>query len=195
MCCGTKRQVEIRCPADCPHLAAARHHPPAVVQRQHERDVRTLAPFLGDVTERQYALLLWLHASGAAYRASAIPAVRDADIADAAASLAATLETASKGIIYEHSTASAPAQRVVEEFRRAIAHVEGDRPGRLSTDAAGALRLLERVARGLSKSDTNPNALIELLDRLVGRHSRHDTVDGGRHVPSPRGDEPKIVLS
>lgn len=194
VCCGTKRQVEIRCPGDCPHLAACRHHPPAVAQRQHERDIKALAPFLTDVTERQYALLLWLHAGTAPHRASAIPAVQDADLAEAAECLASTLETAAKGIIYEHPAATIPGQRLVEEFRRAIAHVEGDRPGRLSSDAAAALRLMARLVRGISKSDPSPTALLGVLDRLVARHSSADApAYAGQTTPSDDG--PKIVLA
>jgi hypothetical protein len=164
------------------------------VQRQHERDVKALAPFLTDVTERRYALLLWLHAGTAPYRASAIPAVQDADLAEAAECLAATLETAAKGIIYEHPAPTIPGQRLVDEFRRAIAHVEGDRPGRLANDAAAALRLMARLARGLSKSDPSPTALVGLLDRLVGRHSQADASAHPDQTP-PNDGGPKIVLA
>ncbi|SVD73437.1 uncharacterized protein METZ01_LOCUS426291, partial [marine metagenome] len=39
VCCGTKRLVEINCPSDCGYLASSKAHPPAVVQRQQERDI------------------------------------------------------------------------------------------------------------------------------------------------------------
>ena len=39
VCCATKRMVEINCPPDCPHLAAAREHPAAAVKRQQERSL------------------------------------------------------------------------------------------------------------------------------------------------------------
>lgn len=164
------------------------------MQRQYERDVKALAPFLADVTERHYALLLLLHAGTAQHRASAIPAVQDADLADAAECLAATLETAAKGIIYEHPASTLPGQRLVDEFRRAIAQVEGDRPGRLSHDAAAALRLMSRLGRGLSKSDPSPTALLGVLDRLVGRHL---LAEGSAHAgpTRPEDDSPKIVLA
>jgi len=61
VCCGTKRLVEIACPADCVHLAAAREHPAAVVRRQQERDVAALMPTIRTLTERQHQLFFLFH--------------------------------------------------------------------------------------------------------------------------------------
>lgn len=151
-----------------------------------------MAPFLANATERQYALLLWLHAATGPYRATAIPAVVDADIATAATSLAATLETAERGIIYDHPAATVAAQRLADEYRKAIAHIEGDRPGRLGRDAAAALRALARLTTDLSKKDSLSKAAVELLDRLVGPRSRADAE--GPELAS-EDTKPKIVLS
>ena len=58
VCCATKRQVEIKCPADCVYLTSARAHPPAVVQRRQERDLGFLLPLVSDLTETQYRLVV-----------------------------------------------------------------------------------------------------------------------------------------
>ena len=52
VCCATKRQVEIACPADCVYLTSARSHPPAVVQRRQERDVAFILPLVSDSPRR-----------------------------------------------------------------------------------------------------------------------------------------------
>ena len=44
VCCGTKRESEIRCPETCGYLSSSRAHPPAQVRRQQEGDIETLAP-------------------------------------------------------------------------------------------------------------------------------------------------------
>ena len=49
----------------------------------------------------------------------ALDAASDADVAAAAAALAGTYETAAKGLIYEQSAGSAPAQRIAAEIRQA----------------------------------------------------------------------------
>src|SRR5919204_2859776 len=115
VCCGTKRLTEIACPPTCAYLSSARAHPPAVVQRQQERDFEFLLPRISDLSETQYRLLITLQALILRQADQAIPPVTDADVADACATTAATLETARKGIIYEHQAASVPAQRLAGE--------------------------------------------------------------------------------
>ena len=57
VCCGTKRQVEITCPSDCSYLQSSTVHPPAVIQRRQERDLRFLLPTLQGLTESQHQIL------------------------------------------------------------------------------------------------------------------------------------------
>src|SRR5262249_11210358 len=56
VCCGTKRLVEIACPGDCPWLASAREHPPAVAVRRHQRELGLVVQFMRDLNERQSEL-------------------------------------------------------------------------------------------------------------------------------------------
>ena len=101
VCCGTKRQTEIDCPLDCSYLSSARAHPAAVVQRRRERDYAFVLPLVRELSEKQYRLLLAFQAVILKHAASAVPSPIDADVGDAAGTLASTLETARKGIIYE----------------------------------------------------------------------------------------------
>ena len=150
VCCATKRQKEIACPPDCGYLSSARAHPAAVIQRQHERDMRFLLPLVADLSETQYRLFLFAQALVIAHAKDAAPAPIDVDVADAAASVAATLETAGKGIIYEHRPSSIPAQRIATKLTSALgdfARRAGADAARLERDTARALRALERTAR------------------------------------------------
>ena len=172
VCCATKRLVEIQCPPDCVYLASARTHPPAIVQRRQERDVSFIVPLVAELTETQYRLLLMFQSATVKHAASAVPGVRDEDIAAAADAAAATLETARKGIIYEHQAVSVPAQRLTAEFSRIIADLSaqaGAHQARLERDAATALRRLEQGARTAAKAldGDEPPIYLNVLNRLL----------------------------
>jgi hypothetical protein len=178
VCCATKRQVEISCPPDCPYLSSARAHPAAVVQRRRDRDVRFLLPLIQDLGERQYRLLLAMQATILKHAGSALPPPIDDDVRDAAGTLASTLETARKGIIYEHQTASLPAQRIVGELRRFLGEIERDGPVKgLDGDAATVLRRIEQGAResATAFAEDGDRAYLALLGRVMA-----ETMTGGR---------------
>lgn len=182
VCCATKRQVEIACPLDCPYLSSSRAHPAAVVQRRHERDVRFLLPLIHDLGERQYRLLLALQATILKYVGSALPPPNDEDVRDAAGALASTLETARRGIIYEHQTASMPAQRIAGELRAFLDELEREGPVKgLDRDAATVLRRIEqgaREARGTFVEDGD-RAYLALLGRMMAEAMAGERQRGG----------------
>src|SRR5687768_9993573 len=117
VCCGTKRLTEIACPPTCGYLATAREHPAAVVKRQQERDVALLLPTIRHLTERQYQLFFLVQTLVARHKPEGFARLLDADVAEAAAALAATLETSARGVIYEHAATSSVAQRLVAEMK------------------------------------------------------------------------------
>ena len=135
VCCATKRLKEINCPDTCVYLTSARSHPPAIVQRRQERDLGFLLPLISDLTEPQASLVLLFRSALLNHAAQAIPAVLDVDVAEAAAAVAATLETARKGVIYQHEPTSIPAQRLATRLQRSCRRAERrsriqDRPAR-----------------------------------------------------------------
>lgn len=170
VCCGTKRLVEIRCPETCVYLSAARQHPPAVEQRQQARDTAVLIPVLRELSNGQQQLLFLLF--GLARRESSDPLqpLRDEDVADAAAALASTYETAARGVIYEHQPQSLPAQRFMAAVRDVFDQVSKE-AGRIfaNQDAPRALRALEHAARtsGHALRDPRPTAFLELAARVI----------------------------
>jgi hypothetical protein len=194
VCCGTKRLVEIACPPDCPYLASARAHPAAVVQRQQDRDMRFLLPRISDLSEPQYRLFLFLQGVVLQYAREADPTPLDIDVAEATATVAATLETAGKGIIYEHQAATIPAQRLAAEIRKVVAEVaqgNGADAARVERDAAKSLRRIEGAARAAQAEvpdATYPDmSWLAMSTRLMSSAAAAEPVE-------PEADKPRIVL-
>ena len=167
VCCGTKRLVEIRCPNDCVYLAAAREHPAAVVRRQQERDVALLLPTIKGMTERQYQLFFLFVSVVTRHSPDGFLSLTDTDVAEAAGTLAQTLETATRGVIYEHAAASVPAQSLVTALRGLLDELREKRVTVFDGEAAIVLRAIERGARGLQGPGDAPNNYLDLLRRLV----------------------------
>lgn len=169
VCCGTKRLTEIACPPDCGYLSTARTHPPAVVQRQQEMDRAMLLPLLQGMSERQARLFLMLAAVAAQHRADGLQQLIDEDIAQASGALASTLETAAKGIVYEHQPTSLLAARLMVELRGVVDEVVKNASSALERDAAVALRRLEQAATMMVSVRPNTNELQLLLARVLAQ--------------------------
>ena len=189
VCCGTKRRTQIACPPDCVYLESAIAHPPAVVQRQRERDGGFLVALVHGLTQPQQRLAAMLLEYLAGDRPDA-PGLVDADVEQAALALAQTYETASRGILYEHSARTAAAQRLAGEMKPVI---EADRANgaRISDhDIAGVLRRVEagaREARGALDDRDEERAYLSMLKRVwasVGAGSAPDADAAGQ---SPSG--------
>jgi hypothetical protein len=117
------------------------------------------------------------------YRTTAIPPLRDADVAEAASSLAATFETESRGIFFDHSPSSLPAQRLAQEYRQVLADLapRSTTPG-ASRMAAVFRRIEEGARRGSASLPDGETAYLDLLDRLGTAET-----EAGKRV---WGDEP-----
>ncbi len=166
VCCGTKRLVDIACPADCGYLSSARQHPPAAVQKRRELEGRFLADVVRDLNESQYRLFLFLQMAIAGYAPGAIPALVDRDVADAAQAMAETLDTAARGIIYEHQVASPPAQRLTAELKTALERLRTDGRGPRDADLALTLKTTARGASAAAGALGGARAYLDLLGSL-----------------------------
>jgi hypothetical protein len=105
-------------------------------------------------------LVLLFQSVAVKHAQSAMPSVEDVDIAEAASAVAATLETARKGIIYEHQAVSAPAQRLTTELRGVVAELIAQNPSqqaRIEGESAVALRRLEQGARTCVSEAAEPD--------------------------------------
>ena len=167
VCCGTKRLVEINCPPDCGYLLASRANPPAVVQRQQEMDRAMLLPLLQGLSERQARLFLMFAAVTSRHQPGTIQKLVDEDIAQAAGALASTLETAAKGIVYEHQPASLVAARLMAELKGVVDEVVKNAGSALERDAAIALRRIEHAAKMMGTVRPDTNEFQQLLARVL----------------------------
>jgi len=167
VCCGTKRLVEIRCPADCGYLASAREHPAAVVRRRQERDAAQILPTIRHLTERQYQLFFLFHTLIVRYSPQGLLRLVDADVADAVAAVAATLETAARGVIYEHTPPGPPAQALATELKTVLARMREQGAKVFDREAAIVLRAIEQGARGTTVPMDSPTGYLDLVARLL----------------------------
>ena len=191
VCCGTKREVEIACPADCGYLTASRRNPPAVVRRQREHDSALLWPALAELTDRQSNFFFLFAGLAARHPDDPLSPLRDADVVDAAGSLATTLETASRGLIYDARPQSLTAQQLETVQRRAMDELlrEFDGPRTpMEKDAARALRALEEAARRIGPLAGDPaGGAVALLRRLLSGPAGEPDAAGEAAGPAPGG--------
>jgi hypothetical protein len=170
VCCGTKRLTEIQCPDTCTYLASAREHPAAVVKRQQEHDVAILMPTLQGLTERQYQLFFLFQSLIARHTPEGFARLVDDDVAEAAAAMASTLETAARGVIYEHATQSLPAQRLANEMKTMLAEMRQQGASVYDREAAIVLRAIEKGARDMRTIEPGDTAYLTLMARLLQRN-------------------------
>jgi len=147
VCCGTKRIVELACPPTCVYLEHAQRHPAAALKRQQEADLTVLLGTVGRVSESQLQFFFLLQAAILRFKPDGFAHVTDLDVADATAALAATLETAERGVLYEHQAASVVADALRRELKAVLEKVGRGGGSRFDREAAAVLRGIERGAR------------------------------------------------
>ena len=106
-CCGTKRGVEIRCPSGCPYLRGG-HDAKWESAAQQKEETRFLSHFLG-LQDREAAFLFFVHhlilqAGGR------LGTLSDGGLSDVLESTLKTLETRSKGVVYQHTCSASELQ-------------------------------------------------------------------------------------
>jgi hypothetical protein len=188
VCCGTKRLVQIQCPPDCVYLAASREHPAAAVVRQQQRDVGLVVHLMRDLNQRQSQIFLLVNTFLVRYEPPELQPLIDDDVAEAAAALAATLETSARGVIYEHRPASLPGERLMSALKPLLAEAGQNRGTSFERDAAVVLRRVEEAAREVRLSDAgNRRALLDLLGRVIRKSD-------GESDPAPARPEPTRLI-
>ena len=187
VCCGTKRLVEIQCPSDCAWLASAREHPAAVTVRQQQRDVALLVQFVRDFNERQSRLFFLVATFLAAYQPPELQRTVDAGVADAAGALAATFETASRGVIYDHRAASLPAERLVSALKPVLAEAGKGAGSSFDRDAAVVFRRIADAVRDAhAQKPDDPRLFLDLAARVARRPD-------DSQAPS-RAERPSLII-
>ena len=135
---------------------------------------------LQGLTESQSRLLLFFGSLIARHIPQDFQSLRDQDIAEAAATLASTFETAGRGIIYEHRAGTGPAQHLATGLRQSFTELVKDQPSAaFDRDAAIVLRRIEQAARDHAKVPGGEDtAYRDLLGRMLkgGSGDQPDTV-------------------
>jgi hypothetical protein len=168
VCCGTKRLIEIKCPATCPYLEHAHRHPAAVVKRQQESDLTVLMAALGRVSEPQLELFFVLQTAILRFQPGGFVRLLDADVAEAAAAMAASLETAGRGVLYEHQATSVVAEGLRRELRVLMEQVGRSGGSRFEREAAQVFRGIERGAlHATLAEDAGPDDYLTLVARVL----------------------------
>jgi len=170
VCCGTKRLTEIQCPDDCAYLSSAREHPAATVKRQQEHDVAVLLPTLRGLSERQHQLFFLFQSLIGRHTPEGFARLVDDDVAEAAAAVASTLETAARGVIYDHPTQSLPAQRLATEMKTMLAEMGQQGAKIYDREAAMVLRAIEKGARETRRLEAGDTAYLTVMARLLQRN-------------------------
>jgi hypothetical protein len=183
VCCATKRLVEIRCPSDCVYLAAAREHPSAAAVRQHQHDAATMMHAMRDLNQRQSQLFVVVATFLVRYQAPELQPLVDDDVSEAAAALAATFETASRGVIYDHRPASLSAERLASSLKPVLVEAGAGGGSVFERDAGVVLRRFEEAVRELRAPDaSNRRAFLDLLVRIT---AGTDSSGKPGELPSP----------
>jgi hypothetical protein len=194
VCCGTKRLTEIACPSNCGYLATARSHPPVAAVRQQQLVAQRVAHFVRDLNDQQSRLFLTLNAFLAAHEGDGLQALIDEDVEEAMDAIAATYETAARGVIYEHQPASRIADRLVRDMKPLMTAV---RQGFSSSFEAAAAVVLRRIAgsvRELRRVES-PNRrayldLAKIVAHLTDEAARSG--DSDHDVVPP--DAPRLIV-
>ena len=190
MCCGTKRVVEIPCPSECAYLATAREHPAAAVVRRNERDVALLVQCVRDLNDRQSRIFVLVSRFLLRYEPPELQPLVDDDVAEAAAALAATFETAARGVIYAHRSASLSANRLAGALKQMLADEGKQTSSAFERDAAIVLRRIEAAARQARTAEPpNRRALVDILGRVIGPPENE-----AARVQPTRLDAPRLIV-
>jgi hypothetical protein len=129
------------------------------------------------------------------FRGDPLMKVVDEDLADGAAALAATYETAGRGVIYEHRPQSLVSQRFVTDLQgflgKLAAQAEPAVARNLERDAAVILRRLEAGARQVRKTiDEGPTTALDMISRVVAHAAR----EAPARSAAPPGEPPRSMI-
>ena len=137
-----------------------------------------------DLSQRQSQLFLVVSTFLARYEPADLQSIVDDDVTEAAAALASTFETASRGVIYEHRPASLPAERLLSTLKPLLVEAGQHGGAAFERDAAFVLRrVAEAVGDARVAEPDNRRAFLELLGRVIRKTDGETGTD--KHGPEP----------
>jgi hypothetical protein len=149
-----------------------------VAIRRRQRDVESLLHIVRDFSERQSQLFFLIATFVGTYTPPELHVLRDHELAEAARALAATFETSSRGVIYEHRAQSLPAERFAAALKPVLLEAGKQGGSAFERDAAVVLKRIAEASDDLRGDD--PRTFIELVGRVIRKWGEAE----------PPGDEP-----
>ncbi len=170
VCCGTEREVTVRCPFDCVYLREARSHekPPAI----DAEDIPNLDINITDSFLREHDALLAFVIQVTADAGMSTPDAVDYDVREALASLVRTYRTRQSGLYYESRPDNLIASAIQERIQKSLAEFQETTAKRTGfetvrdADILGVLAFLQRVEYQINNGRKRGRAF---LDFLVGQ--------------------------
>jgi hypothetical protein len=136
--------------------------------RQQQHDVALLVRFMRDLNERQSQLLFLIVTFLVHYEAPELQPLIDEDVSQAMAALAATFETASRGVIYEHRAGSLSAERLVSGLKPLLNKAGQDGGTVFQRDAGTVLRRIETAVGAAQQEHAgHRRAFLDMVGRLI----------------------------
>ena len=165
-----------------------------MVQQRQERDARFLLPIVDGLDQRQYQLFFVVQTTLHRLAETGEIPVNDDVVRDTAQALAATYDTASKGIIYEHQPSSPPAASLARELKPLLEGRDGRSPVASERDLVDVLRRVEQAATDARKTlDGGTRAYLDLLGRLMQSFSG-DAINSETITPGETSNPARSVI-
>lgn len=159
--------------------------------RQQQRDIGLLVQFMRDFSQRQSQLFLLINTFLVQYEPGDLLSLIDADVAEATAALAATFETAARGVIYEHRPASLPAERLTAALKSVLAEAGHGGGSAFERDVAVVLRrVAEAVGDVRALDQDNRRAFLDLLGRVISKAT--DAGGSGKDGADADAERPEV---
>jgi hypothetical protein len=153
---------------------------------------------LRDFSEPQARLFLSINRFLMKYEPPDLHGVNDEDVEEAARALAATDETAARGVIYEHTPSSMPAERLARALKPFLSKFGETSPNVSTPDRAALLRRLADQVRQLRQEFPGQRrAYLNFVERVL-RDPAADRRAGDPASEDQRGIEgkamPRLIL-
>lgn len=146
----------------------------------------------GRLSEQQLQLFFLLQSMVLSYKPEGLSRVTDTDVAVATGAIASSLEASTKGVIFDESTSSVPAEGLRRAIKPVIEEITKGGGSRAEREVALVLRAMERGAK--HEGGHIPDGDTSYLE-LVGRVFQHSPSRPGRSgAPRPDPDKPRIIL-
>ena len=160
-------------------------HPLEVADILADMKLDAVCIAVGRLTEQQLQLFFLLQSMVLSYKPEGLVRLVDADVALATGALAGSLETASKGVIFEEATASVVAEGLRRAIKPVLEEITKNSGSRAEREVAIVLRAIERGARHESGFiPAGDTSYLDLVSRVFQQRPQ---------APKP-AEKPLIVL-